>query len=54
MRKVLQNFSIGMSKCIELSGFNGVFRDSKGTLYDFRPKDMCPSYNNFMKKVAYK
>jgi len=33
-----------------LSGFKGVFRDSKGILYDFRPKDMCPSYDNFMKK----
>jgi len=40
----------GLSKCIELSGFKGVFRDYTGAIHDFRPKDMCPSLNNFMKK----
>lgn len=42
--------NLGFTKCIELSGYKGVFRDSKGVLYDFRPKEMCPSYNNFMNK----
>jgi len=40
----------GNAKCIELSGYKGVFRDYKGEIYDFRPKEMCPSYSNFMKK----
>jgi len=40
----------GFVKCIELAGFKGLFRDYKGNLYDFRPKDMYPSVNNFMNK----
>jgi hypothetical protein len=50
MIKVIIYYNKGLVKCIELSGFKGVFRDSKGILYDFRPKDMCPSYDSFMKK----
>jgi hypothetical protein len=40
----------GFSKCIELCGYKGVFRDYTGAIHDFRPKDMCPSLNNFLKK----
>ena len=50
MIKVNHEVKLGYTKCIELCGYKGVFRDSKGVLYDFRPKEMCPSYNNFMKK----
>lgn len=45
--------SSGKLKCIELNGFPGVFRDYKGKCYDLRPKEMCPSYNNFMEKVSF-
>ena len=39
----------GFSKCIELDGFRNVYIDPQGRVYDLRPKDTKPSYNNFMK-----
>ena len=53
MIKVKDKLIKGYSKCIELSGYKGVFRDFKGDIHDFRPQDMCPSLNNFMKKVLF-
>ena len=43
--------SLGRSKCIELNGFPGIFRDFKGKSHDLRSKELCPTYNNFMNKV---
>lgn len=40
----------GRRKVYGLSQFRGLFRDSAGELIDLRPKDTCPSFNNFMKK----
>lgn len=40
----------GRGKCYELSQFRGIFRKNDGEAVDIRPKDTCPSYNNFMKK----
>jgi len=40
----------GRTKVYELSQFRGLFRKSSGDLVDLRPKDTCPSFNNFMKK----
>jgi len=40
----------GRRKVYSLSQFKGLFRNSTGDLVDLRPKDTCPSYNNFMKK----
>lgn len=40
----------GRRKVYGLSQFRGLFRNSAGDLIDLRPKDTCPSFNNFMKK----
>jgi len=40
----------GFRKCYGLAQFYGVFRDSTGALIDLRPKDLCPFYENYMKK----
>jgi hypothetical protein len=40
----------GRRKVYSLSQFRGLFRNSTGDLVDLRPKDTCPSLNNFMKK----
>lgn len=37
----------GFKKVFELETFIGVFKDSQGQTYDLRPKDTCPSLNNF-------
>lgn len=40
----------GFTKCIELDGYRNVYIDPSGKLYDLRPQDTKPSYNNFLKK----
>lgn len=40
----------GLAKVYELSQFKGIFRKGDGEMVDLRPKDTCPSFNNFMKK----
>ena len=37
----------GLRKVIELESFTGYFKDSQGRNYDLRPKETCPSLNNF-------
>lgn len=37
----------GLKKVIELDSFPGYFKDSQGNNYDLRPKESCPSLNNF-------
>ena len=36
-------------KCFELPGFKYIFCDSQGKIYDFRPEENKPSFNNLMK-----
>ena len=36
-------------KCFELPGYKFVFCDSQGKIYDFRPEENKPSFNNLMK-----
>lgn len=40
----------GHHKVYELTQFKGIFRKGDGEMVDVRPRDSCPSYNNFMKK----
>lgn len=40
----------GFSKCVELDGFKYVFVDYLGKVFDLRPKENIPSFNNFSKK----
>jgi hypothetical protein len=40
----------GREKVREVSGFEGVFQNSKGLLFDFRDKTTCPSFNNLYEK----
>jgi len=40
----------GFHKVYELSQFRGLFRNSSGQLYDLRPRDTCPCFNNLFKK----
>jgi len=37
----------GLKKVFELETFTGYFKDSLGNSYDLRPKETCPSLNNF-------
>jgi len=37
----------GLKKVFELETFTGYFKDSRGISYDLRPKESCPSLNNF-------
>jgi len=39
-------------KVREVSGFTGVFQNSKGVLFDFRDKSTCPSFNNLFAKSS--
>jgi hypothetical protein len=41
----------GHRKVTEMEGFKYVFADSSGKIYDLRPQDTKPSYNNFIKRV---
>jgi hypothetical protein len=41
----------GNRKVTEMEGFKYVFVDSSGKIYDLRPVENKPSYNNFMKRV---
>ena len=45
-----QNELNGKKKVLQVPGYPGCFRDSKGVFYDLRPKETCPSFENFMKK----
>lgn len=40
----------GHHKVYELTQFKGIFRKADGEMVDVRPRDSCPSFNNFMKK----
>lgn len=40
----------GLRKVYQLIQFPGIFRDSKHTHLDFRPREGCPSYNNLITK----
>jgi hypothetical protein len=40
----------GCKKVYEIDNYPGVFKDSKGTRFDLRPMDTCPSVSNFAKK----
>jgi len=40
----------GLRKVYQLGQFPGIFRDSKHTHLDFRPREGCPSYNNLITK----
>lgn len=44
--------SQGREKVREVSGFVGVYQNSKGMLFDFRDKSTCPSFNNLFAKSA--
>ncbi|CDW86334.1 UNKNOWN [Stylonychia lemnae] len=37
----------GLKKVFELETFSGYFKDSMGNSYDLRPRELCPSLNNF-------
>ena len=37
----------GLRKVFELETFPGYFKDSQGVTYDMRPRESCPSLNNF-------
>ena len=37
----------GLRKVLELEAFEGRFKDSQGKNYDLRPRESCPSLNNF-------
>lgn len=37
----------GLRKVLELDSYTGYFKDSQGKSYDLRPKESCPSLNNF-------
>ena len=41
----------GLRKVTEMEGFKYVFVDSNGKVYDLRPQETKPSYNNYIKKV---
>jgi hypothetical protein len=43
----------GYRKVTEMDGFKYVFVDNSGKVYDLRPQENKPSYNNFMKKVRF-
>ena len=47
--KMEQDDIEGLRKVFELDNFPGVFKDSQGQTYDLRPKETCPSLNNFLK-----
>ena len=36
-------------KCFELPGFKYVYLNTDGKVFDFRPEEGKPSYNNFIK-----
>ena len=38
-----------LEKCMELPGFKYVYLNTDGKVFDFRPEEGKPSYNNFMK-----
>ena len=40
----------GLKKVYEVQGYEGIFKDEEGKLWDLRNKDMCPSRSNFMSK----
>lgn len=40
----------GRGKVYELSQFKGIFRKSDNEKIDMRPMDLCPSYNNLIRK----
>jgi len=40
---------LGYKKVYELETFKGVFKDVTGHTYDMRPRESCPSVNNFLK-----
>jgi hypothetical protein len=40
----------GLKKVYEVQGYEGIFKDEEGKLWDLRNKDMCPSRSNFMAK----
>jgi hypothetical protein len=37
----------GLRKVLELDSYPGYFKDSQGNNYDLRPRESCPSLNNF-------
>jgi len=41
----------GLRKCKEVTSYPGVFIDYENILYDLRPKELCPSKDNFNKKA---
>jgi hypothetical protein len=41
--------NFGLRKVCEIENFRGIFRDTQGKNFDLRPKDICPSLNNFRK-----
>jgi hypothetical protein len=41
----------GYRKVTEMEGFRYVFVDDEGKIYDLRPEENKPSFNNFIKKV---
>jgi hypothetical protein len=40
----------GFKKVYPIGNYPGLFRNVKGEIVDCRPKESCPSYNNFLKK----
>lgn len=42
----------GLHKVFEVPSYPGLFKNSKGELYDLRPKDSCPCYDTLRKKSA--
>jgi hypothetical protein len=44
----------GFKKVMEIEAYKGVFKDSKNMLFDLRPKESCPSINNFKRMEKLK
>ena len=44
----------GFKKVFEVETFKGVFKDSAGQTHDLRPKETCPSLNNFARMDKFR
>ena len=48
-KKEVEINSDDFKKCVELPGFKYVYMTKEGKIYDFRPQEGKPSFNNLMK-----
>jgi hypothetical protein len=42
----------GFKRVTEMDGYRYIFVDAQGRIYDLRPQENKPSYNNFINKVT--